>query len=515
MVKFFGNLADTTATRCPIQHRLYEPFHVEKLPMKINLASNIKSALWFTATGLAILLGGCKSAGEKRAALKTLDSIATGTTELYQCAGNNGVPAQLASSLGKIVFDKADKKLGEMHEADKTKIRDAVKQYFTAISPEIQRVFFEGFGGSILISNRIDDLCAASRKYQALDAQSEERTEGCFAFATDIQNKGNAILTLIHRPDAKKIQYYGPQLIGYLYAQFFPRIVPSKDPGKLFDIADTEATIMHEQKRKVANSFLKDLLDRKADLGPLEKILGANGIGQIQMAASSMAKNTSETPLMDSLTFDGDPAPEARKTQLMDFFFANAFQSMHCNAKSLEVADKLFPESKANFAKVDTAILELSNTLMPGAISPKTASASVPAGGNGFALAQSGPPGMLGMLMPVLAGGGGGLGGLLGGAGGGGAGGLAALFSAFSGGKNGNWPMNSVSNNQPRIGQQNQQRNGSYSDLYSQLASAGSQGGTCPGGCCNGGSCSGCQGGSCSNCSNGNCGGCSGGCSCG
>ena len=239
------------------------------------------------------------------------------------------------------------------------------------------------------------------------------------------------------------------------------------------------------------------------------------------MASSSMAKNTSETPLMDSLTFDGDPAPETRKAQLMDFFFANAFQSMHCNANSLKVANKLFPESKANFANVDMAILELSNTLMPGATAPKTASASVPAASSGFALLQSGSPGMLGMLMPLLAGGGG-LGGLLGGAGGGGgagAGGLAGLFSAFSGAQNGNGSLNNgksnqLNNNQNRIGPpQNQQQGiGRYSDLYAQLASAGAQGGTCPGGCCNGGSCS---GGSCSNCSNGYCGGCSGGCSCG
>ncbi len=475
-----------------------------------------KLNLWlFSVTASAVIgLYSCKDHNQ-RAEIKTLDSIASGETNLKdnQCSGSYKA---LINPASQIIFDILDPQ--KISAENKTKIQSAVTAYFTAIPEPMQKLFLD-FGGTVLISTRVDELCSGSRSFQALDAQAQEKTEGCFAFATDPKNIKPAILTLIQSPNkTQNIQYYGPQLFGYLYAQFYSRVGEPSSPKRLFDINQTESTVMVSQKERVANAFLEDMLKSKTfNFDVLTKILGTN--------ARSELGSDQKIPPLDRLTFSGATSDKTkRKAQVLDYFFANAFQSMHCNDHSKEVALKFFKNSHDVFASVDDAILDFSAKLSGSVSSRDTANSKKQAtekkqtvaasGKSEFSLGGGNPMDMLSMLMPALGGGGQGaaggiqslLGGLTGGAGGGG--GIADLFKKFSGGLGGGGGLPGIDK---LLAGGGGALSGALSGMYSQLSGGGCQGGSCPGGSCNGS----CSGGACSSCANGNCGGCTGGCSCG
>jgi hypothetical protein len=464
----------------------------------------VKLGMAFFSITALMSFASCKQANQ-RSEIKTLDSVASGETNLKdnQCSGTQ---KSLIDAESQIIFDKLDPKKPDAE--NEKKIRSAVTAYFTAIPEPMQKLFLD-FGGTVFISSRVDDLCSGSRSFQALDAQALEKTEGCFAFATDPKNLKPAILTLIQSPSSTlHIQYYGPQLFGYLYAQFYSRVGEPSSKNKLFDINQTEATTLVLQKERVANAFLEDMLKSKTyDFTVLSKILGKDAKDELEFDKKIQP--------IDRLSFASTGGDKAkRRTQVMDYFFANAFQSMHCNQHSKDLAFKYFTTAHDVFASVDEAILDFSAKLSGSVSKREPESSKKPApekkqtvassGKSDFSLSSDDPMDMLSMLMPALGGGGGGRGAgglasILGG------GGIADLFRKFSGGAGGIPGIDKL------MAGGGGRSAGALSGVYSQLSAGGCPGGSCPGGACNGS----CSGGACSSCANGNCGGCSGGCSCG
>jgi hypothetical protein len=468
--------------------------------MKKSHFKSKKISLMVALVAVASVGFGCRKK-ETRQELKTLDSIVTGVNQLEQCKGSN---ALVDDNKLKINFDDPKSSKHYQTAADQDKMRTAVKDYLSALPTDVQKVFFEGFGGSVLISEKADRLCNAAKGLKQPDGAVGERTEGCFVFATDPKNQKSAILTVIHYPDARNIRYYGPQIFGYLYAQFFPRIA-SGSLGKAFDLKRDVTGDFQIHKKNLANFFLLDLVSAKIDLAPMANLLGKNAMKELQGSSDN------EANLFDRLSLDiSDSAARAlRQEQVQDYFFAHAFQSMHCTASTLTTAQSKYKNSYNAFLSIDGAILDVSKSLLGKKVEQPV---SAPASGQS-ALALGGGLGgnFMSMIMPML-GQGGGMG----------SGGLLSMFQSFGGQgglgnmMNGSGVNNANYNNNylPQQGFDPMQNMGGTSDpsqIFNMLAQAGADGGTCPGGCCNGGCCS---GGNCSNCANGNCGGCSGGCCC-
>ncbi len=496
--------------------------------MRNNL-SKLASRLGILASliSVASMSASCKKKTSDRAAIKTLDSIANpgAPLTLHQCKGGNELHPSLVGSPSleneKIVFDQYDASLSALKPEEKANMRKAVQNYFTALDPAIQKLFLESFGGSITLSSRVNQLCSRSRNLKSLNSQLGEQSEGCFAFATDPKNKKSAILTIIHRINPMKpseiatIQYYGPLMMGYMYAQFYPRITKSFDPNKLIDISKDVTTPFYNQKTAVANAFLEDLLDGGVSLEPLNELLGSSAKTELNSAIKTKK-------FVEALTFGikNDTERTTKRNQVIDYFFAHAFQSMNCDDKTIAIAKDKFNRSFTNFANTNQAILELSSVLSGQPLkkvnSENVKTAKVAASKSSDSLSLGGNPlEMFSSLMPALGGGGSGggiqgmLAGLMGGAGGGGGGGIGDIFSKFSGMLGG---AGGGAGGLGDIFSAGASDAGAGGDLYASLGASGCPGGSCPGGCCGGGSCC---GGSCSSCSNGCPGGCCGGCSCG
>jgi hypothetical protein len=444
---------------------------------------SVKHQLHFLIGGfLSLSLNACKSDMDQSASrIKTLDSIASGTLNLdaYQCKGSN----QVSLADDKIIFDKTDGK--NISDSRKSELRKAVKDYFSSL-PESTESLFLKFGGQVLITAKASDICSSSHYGRNLDEAKGEKTDGCFHFVNDPTGKQSAIFTIVHSPDARKIRYYGPQIFGYLYAQFYSRLTIANNQKSLA-ISEQEPMQLITLKEKVANAFLADILatkDYKIDV--LENLLGINSDEEL--------KNTAIVSPLERLTSLKD---RKKRAQFLDYVYANSFQSAHCNNASREVARNKFKRSAALFVEIDSAVNQVSAALNGKSVSTQQATGSA----SSFSLAEGGLSlgggDLLSSIMPLF-------GNLLGmsGGGGSGGGGVADLFtSLLGGGLGGN-------------GNAFQQGGGSNignmaTALFSQLSASGCEGGGCSG--CQGG----CSGGCCSSCSNGSCGGSCGSCSAG
>ncbi len=445
----------------------------------------IKRNLPFLASLLAcISLASCKAqVDDSSSRIKTLDSIASGTLNIdsYQCKGSS----QTSITDQKIIFDKSDS--SNISETRRTELRKAVKDYFSALPDSAESLFLK-FGGQVLITSKASEICSASHFGRNLDETKGEKTDGCFHFVNDPTGKGGAIFSIVHSPDAKKIRYYGPQIFGYLYAQFYSRLNVSSDRKGLV-ISVQEPMQLITLKEKVANAFLSDILATKNyKVDVIENLLGPNSNEELQNTAVS-----SPLERLSSLK------NQQKRSQFLDYVYANSFQSAHCNNASREVARTKFKRSASLFSEMNAAVIQVSAALNGTSESAATASATTSS--SSFSLAEGGLSmgggDLLSSIMPLF-------GNLLGKSGGGGAGGggIADLFSSLlSGGLggNGNVLKQGGSSN---IGNM-------ASALFSQLSASGCEGGNCKG--CQGG----CSGGCCSSCSNGSCGGSCGSCSAG
>ncbi len=436
-------------------------------------------------SGLALMsfsvvfgLSSCKQKEiDSAARIKTLDSIASGVLNIdaYQCKGS----ASSTISDASIIFDKND--TTALSEQKKSDLRRAVKDYFSALPPSAEALFLK-LGGQVVISSRSSDLCKNAHFGKSLDASQGEVTDGCFNFVSDPSGKSTPIFTIVQSPDAKKIRYFGPQIFGYMYAQFYSRL--SLAPGgKGIVIVDKETTSFVGHKERVANAFLNDLLVMKNyQFDALKNLLGQN-------VASELRSGDTLGPL-DRISALRD---QGRRSQFLDYVYANSFQSAHCNSTSLDVARQKFKQSSNLFADIDAAVVDVSSILMGGSAQPRESAAGK---SGGFALAGGD---LLSSVMPLL----GKLQSMAGGGAAGGMGGIANLFSSLMSGAGGGG-LQSVLGSMGGLSKLKD----SFGGLFGELASAGCSGGNCGG--CSGGNCS---GGTCSNCANGNCGGSCGSCS--
>ena len=423
----------------------------------------------------------CKSETDNSSSrIKTLDSIASGRLNIdsYQCKGSN----QTSITDQKIVFDKSDRTT--LSEGRKSELRKAVKDYFSALPDSAESLFLK-FGGQVLITARASEICSASHYGRNLDETKGEKTEGCFHFVNDPTGKSGAIFSIVHSPDAKKIRYYGPQIFGYLYAQFYSRLNVSADRKRL-TISEHEPMQLITLKEKVANAFLSDILATKNyKIDVIENLLGANSNQELQ--------NTSISAPIERLS---SLKSREKRGQFLDYVFANSFQSAHCNNASREVARTNFKRSANLFAEINAAVIHVSAALN-GQQKPSTAATPK---ANSFSLSESGLSlaggELLSSVMPLFSN-------LLGMSSGGdvstGEGITNLLMSLLGGGSGG---MDSAIQQGGGAGAGDM-----ASALFSQLASCGCEGGNCTG--CQGG----CSGGCCSSCSNGSCGGNCGSCS--
>lgn len=437
---------------------------------------------WLNTTLILFLsasYASCKKPDDSASRIKTLDSIASGSLNIddYQCDGSRSP----AITDKKIIFDRKDtKKIGE---EKKNELRKAVKDYFAALPPEVEELFLK-MGGQVMITNRTNEICSSSFYGKNLDTSKGEQTDGCFHFVSDPSKRKTPIFAVVQSPDAKKIRYYGPQIFGYMYAQFYSRLTISEGKNGL-KVDGTEPMALATLKEDVANAFLSDIISTKNyKLEVLENLIGRKSSEELKVGEI-------EKPL-DKLSFLKD---ESRRRQFLDYVFANSFQSAHCNAKSLSVANSKFKKSSALFERLDASISQTSAALTGKAIPPKTPNKNRKktdkkaefglADGDELSLAGGD---VLSTVMPLVQN-------IMGMFGGGGSQSAAAPFmNLLSGGSGGGagGTMGLVSN---IIG-----------SVFNMLSDGGCDCGDC------GGVAGGCSGGACSSCGSGSCGGCSGSC---
>lgn len=424
-----------------------------------------------------ISLASCKTqVDDSSSRIKTLDSIASGTLNIdsYQCKGSS----QTSITEQKIIFDKSDS--SNISETRRTELRKAVKDYFSALPDSAESLFLK-FGGQVLITSKASEICSASHYGRNLDETKGEKTDGCFHFVNDPTGKGGAIFSIVHSPDAKKIRYYGPQIFGYLYAQFYSRLNVSSDRKGLV-ISEQEPMQLIALKEKVANAFLSDILATKNyKVDVIENLLGRNSNQELQNTAiSSPIERLSSLKNLQ------------KRSQFLDYVYANSFQSAHCNNASREVARTKFKRSASLFSEMNAAVIQVSAALNGTSESAATASATTSS--NSFSLAGGD---LLSSVMPLFSN-------LFGMSNGGNSGGgsIANIFMSLLGGNLGGLDGLSQQGGGSGIGDM-------ASTLFSQLSASGCEGGNCTG--CQGG----CSGGCCSSCSNGSCGGSCGSCSAG
>ena len=452
--------------------------------------------------GLLSGIAACKSGQDS--SVKTLDAVASGgITNLYQCGGTN----QARITKEKIIFDANSSLAGES-EGTKAPLRQAVTDYFTAIDPSMQELFLK-LGGQVLITDeeRVADFCRAARQRTAAGNNTGDTVHGCFLFVDDPTGQKSSIFTIVHAASPERIRYFGPQIFGYLYAQFYSRLGVSKRQGASFSVNKTESMEFISYKEQVTDAFLKDMLaSSKYNLNNLSPILGTN-------ADAELRSFNGESRLMDALTMRkaGDSAvpsaaeKERRRAQVRDYFFAHAFQSMNCNADSLEVARREFPKSLEAYRQVNMALLAISAELSgiassapttndrfglvtaPGSTGKSLVSGKLTAKAGGLDLMS-----IFAMVMPLLSqlglpGGSGGRGGP------GDLGGIGNLFNSLL--ANNSYPGNSFP------GRQHSTRGlltpnqlsgyGKLGTLHTELTSAGTTSSNCGANACDGGSCSG------------------------
>jgi hypothetical protein len=392
----------------------------------------------------------------------------------YQCKGSS----QTSITEQKIIFDKSDS--SNISETRRTELRKAVKDYFSALPDSAESLFLK-FGGQVLITSKASEICSASHYGRNLDETKGEKTDGCFHFVNDPTGKGGAIFSIVHSPDAKKIRYYGPQIFGYLYAQFYSRLNVSSDRKGLV-ISEQEPMQLIALKEKVANAFLSDILATKNyKVDVIENLLGVNSNQELQNTAiSSPIERLSSLKNLQ------------KRSQFLDYVYANSFQSAHCNNASREVARTKFKRSASLFSEMNAAVIQVSAALNGTSESAATASATTSS--NSFSLAGGD---LLSSVMPLFSN-------LFGMSNGGNTGGgsIANIFMSLLGGNLGGLDGLSQQGGGSGIGDM-------ASTLFSQLSASGCEGGNCTG--CQGG----CSGGCCSSCSNGSCGGSCGSCSAG
>ena len=311
-----------------------------------------------TLAVVVLTIFACKAPGTSK--VKTLDAVASGgMTKLYQCTGTN----QARISADRIVFDK-NAAISAQGESEKSVLRGAVMDYFTAIQPAMQDMFLN-LGGSVLITDdaHIGDYCRAGRTQSSKAVTTDDSLHGCFVFVDDPSGQKPSIFTIVHTGSAEKIRYYGPQIFGYLYAQFYSRLAPPTKEGANFSIQPTETMQFISYKEAVADAFLKDMLtSSKFNLDNLSPVLGLNATKELRGYAGNSG-------LLDvlSLRKAGDASDvagqekERRRAQIRDFFFAHAFQSMNCNAEALEVTRREFPKSLEAYNEINVALLQISS----------------------------------------------------------------------------------------------------------------------------------------------------------
>lgn len=447
----------------------------------------------FGLISIGILIASCRPGpGKNNSQTKTLDSIASGKIDLdaNQCEG----PSDARKQIDTVVADKVVKFDKSVKEEVKNELRDSVKDYLSALPSQTVELFIK-LGGEILVTDNVESFCKGEKLGQSKDQYGKsitkdegEVTNGCFVFVQSPPapdgSKRSPIFAIIHSAKREEIKYFGPQIFGYMYAQFYSRMDLTADKSGV-EIKDQEVSPEFiRTKEKVANAFLRDILaseSKKAYLENLAKLLGNSSSNEL-LGDGNVAE-----PLEKLSLLKNDPT---KRKQVIDYVFANSFQSNHCNDHSRKIASDKFKKSSELFKEVDRAISDVSSKLL-GVKAPQETSTP-----EGFHLAGGGMDFLSQMMMPMLGAMGGGPAGFLGLMNGGGMG--------MGGGYNpGQMGYGSPYQNQ-RYAQYNQMGMGGASPyaMFNQLASLGMSGSNCSNcqGNCVGGQCSmsgGCPGGNC------------------
>jgi hypothetical protein len=440
---------------------------------------------------------GCKQVD--RSGVKTLDAVASGgITELYQCKGSH--PVKLPESA--VVFDRtaAVGKSGGDHR----NLRSAVFDYFSALDPAMQQLFLD-LGGQVMITDesRIAEYCNVSRSKGPEGQRTGDSTHGCYLFVDDPTGKKETVFTIVQSASAQNIRYFGPQIFGYLYAQFYSRLAPPTRQGAAFSISANEGMQFVTFKERLAEAFLGDILSSsKYGFNALTVILGESAEAELRATAKGSSlvsalsfRRSGESAKPDSAT------RERRRSQVLDYLFAHAYQSMNCSAKALAVTKSDFPKSFAAFEEINAGLLELSRQLAGGEVSSGYSRLALSGNQNGK-LAKSGSINggtdaagdklalnmdfkeIFGMLMPVIS--------QLG------IPGVDKIGEILPALLNGNGDISQLI---PALqGLLTQTQLGKSGSLFDAVSNAGCQGGNCGGGNCNGGNC---RGGNCSSCPQG------------
>jgi hypothetical protein len=454
------------------------------------------SAATLALSSLVFLMSGAGCKQVDKSGVKTLDAVASGgITKLYQCKGSN--PVKLQDS--RIVFDKNASvgRSGGEHRS----LRAAVSDYFSALDPAIQQLFIE-LGGQVMITDesRIGEYCNVSRSKGPEDQRTGDATHGCFLFVDDPTGQKETVFTIVQSASAENIRYFGPQIFGYMYAQLYSRLAPPTRQGAAFSLSANEGMQFVAYKERLADAFLADILSsQKYSFNALTVILGesaetelrATGKGSSLVSALSF-RRAGESTNPDSAT------KERRRSQVLDYLFSHAFQSMNCNGEALAVTRSDFKQSYHAFEEIHAGLIQLSRQLTGGEVSSgytklalagsegKSGSSVEGADGENAQLAMNMDfQQIFGMLMPVL--------GQLG------IPGVDKIASILPSLLSGNGL--DIGKLLPALqGLLPATQLGKAGGLFNAVASAGCQGGNCGKGNCNGGSC---RGGNCSSCPQG------------
>lgn len=310
--------------------------------------------LYCVAISFAISSGisGCKGSQQNQqgtSETKSLDNFAAGTT-VRQNACQGSYPVALDD--GAIRFDPKYTATA----AEKAELRSAVKSYLSAVPTDMQNIF-KNWGGSVLITPEANAICTklfADRNEDRYVHRGREDADSCYIYAE--AGQGKAYFTIVHKPDREAIRHGGVRVFGYMFSQFFPRLVNADDTSQSkYRLVREPSTQVSALKLQLSQAFLQDMVAvGRYDLRNLDTFLGDGG-GTIVRRNIAEGKD----PLAGvrwAFTDENSvsaAASQLRRSRFEDFVFAEAFDSFRCSSQAKQSMKSEFPQTFAAFIVAD------------------------------------------------------------------------------------------------------------------------------------------------------------------
>lgn len=295
---------------------------------------------------------------------------------LEDLAGNTSVDGDNAcTGTNTVKIHDANIAIEGVDVAGKAAALTAVHSYLTAIPIDVQDAFVK-LNGRILITDKAPTLCASGSDNPQTPGYvgGARHIQGCFIFKKSAAGKD--VFTIVHSPDPAGIAHSGVRIFGFLWAQFYTRLTAGAGSSGKYSLKNQEAPSAARAKFHLANRFLRDVASStKFGLTSLEPLLGS---GAAAIITGNVIGKVETADAFDGVTFayaddptawtnaQKDSARSLRRQRFVDYVYADAFDSLHCNAATQKTIREDFEKTYAAFLPIDATIAAMAKAINSG-----------------------------------------------------------------------------------------------------------------------------------------------------